>query len=65
MIGLAVSKTRGISPARKSSSDTGFALLSIWRGTMPAQPSSRFSPTPSLIIISVLEEKLAFVPFKQ
>jgi len=29
MIRLGVSKTRGISPARKSRSDTGFALLSI------------------------------------
>ncbi|HEB36365.1 MAG TPA: hypothetical protein ENI18_11065 [Candidatus Aminicenantes bacterium] len=28
MIRLSVSKTRGISPARKSRSDTGFALLS-------------------------------------
>jgi len=35
----------------KTLSVSGFALLSFRRGTVPAQPSTRFSQSPILIIL--------------
>jgi len=50
MIRLGDSKTRGICPSESNPARIQASLSSpFWRGTVPAQPFSRFSPPPRLI----------------